>query len=45
MMISTLGAFAGSRLTSFLGEYTDCAMVGPALLPEAFGGKGKLSCA
>ena len=40
-----VGAFAGSRLTSFLGEYTDCAIVGPALLPDAFGGKGRLSWA
>jgi hypothetical protein len=45
MMISTFGAPAGNRLTSLLGEYTDCAMVGPALLPDAFGGKGSASCA
>jgi hypothetical protein len=36
-MISTFGAFAGSRLTSFVGEYTACAIVGPALLPEGVG--------
>jgi hypothetical protein len=43
MIIKTLGAPAAKWRTGVWGEYTESAMVGPALLPELAGAKGKLS--